>query len=255
MNDVEGGLPVAVVNEAFVRRFLPGEDPIGRRFTRGDTEDPEALWETIVGVVADSRRSGLVEPVRPEAYNTTAQFTPRSLEVLVRTAGPPLAIVPQVRSLLRELDPDMPITQLRTVDQALAEAMATRRFVMQLLAGFAALALLLAAVGIYGVLSYLIGQRTRELGIRMALGASRPAVRALVLKQALVHVLPGVVLGAAGAFGLTRLLRSQVFGVSPTDPVTFVGMTLMLVVVALLASWLPARRATRVDPMIALSAE
>jgi putative ABC transport system permease protein len=203
-------------------------------------------------VAADSRRSGLGEPVRPEAYRPTTQIAPRSMEVLVRTAGPPLALVPAVRDLIREMDPDLAISQVRSVEGALAEAIATRRFVMLLLGAFAALAVVLAAIGIYGVLAYLLGQRTRELGIRMALGADRRAVLALVFRQSLGHVLPGVIIGAAGALALTQLLRSQLFGVQPTDPVTFLAVTLLLLGVALLATWVPARRALRVNPLEAL---
>jgi putative ABC transport system permease protein len=175
--------------------------------------------------------------------------------VLVRTAGPPLALVPQVRAALRELDPNMAMAQLRTVEGTMAEAVAARRFVMVLLGAFATLAVVLAALGIYGVLTYLVGQRTRELGIRMALGANRGSVLGLVLRQSARHVLPGVLLGTAGALGLTRLLRSQLFGVGATDPLTFVAVTLLLVSVALLASWIPAHRAARTDPMDALRAE
>jgi putative ABC transport system permease protein len=253
--DVAGGPQVVVVNETFVRRFLPGETPLGRRFTRGDPEDPDAVWQTIVGVVADSRRSGLTMPIRPEAYRPTSQVAPRSMEVLVRTAGPPLAIVPQVRAVLRELDPNLALAQLRTVEAAMADALAARRFVMTLLATFAAVAVALAAIGIYGVLAYLVGQRTRELGIRMALGADRRAILGLVLRQSGRHVLPGVVLGVGGALALTRVLRSQLVDVSPGDPLTFGAVTALLVAVALLASWIPARRAARVEPAVALREE
>jgi ABC-type antimicrobial peptide transport system permease subunit len=248
-------MPVVVVNETFVRRFLPDADPIGRRLTRGDPEDPDAVWQTIVGVAADSRRSGLFESIRPEAYRPLAQAAPRSLDVLVRTAGAPLAIAPQIRATLRDLDPNIAIAELRTVEQAFADAVATRRFVMMLVVGFATLAVGLAAIGIYGVLSYIVGQRTRELGIRMALGADRPAVLALVLRQSMRYALPGVALGAAGALTVTRLLRSQLFGISPADPLTFAGATLLLVGVGLLASWIPAYRATRVQPLTALRVE
>jgi putative ABC transport system permease protein len=253
--DVEGGPAAVIVNESFVRRFLAGEDPIGRRFTRGNPEDPDAVWQTIVGVVADTRRSGLAETVRPEAYRPSTQVAPRGVEVLVRTAGPPLAVVPQVRAVLNELDPNLAMASLRTVESALAEAVATRRFVMALLAGFAVLAVALAAIGIFGVLAYLVGQRTRELGIRMALGADRRAVQTLVLRESLRHVLPGIALGTAGALLLTRVLRSQLYGVSPTDPLTFLAVIVVLVGVALLASWIPARRAAGVDPMDALRQE
>ncbi|CAN5783831.1 ABC transporter permease [soil metagenome] len=251
-SDVAGAPSVVIVNEAFVRRFLADQDPIGRRFTRGDPQDTSAVWQTVVGVAADSRRSGLSEPIRPEAYRPTSQVAPRSMEILVRTAGPPVALVPSVRNLLRELDSDMAMSRVRTVEGALAEAVAARRFVMLLLGAFALLAVTLAAIGIYGVLAYLLGQRTRELGIRMALGADRGAVLALVFRQSMAQVLPGLAIGAASALALTRVLRSQLFGVEPTDPVTFIAVTLLLLGVAVLATWVPARRALRVKPLEAL---
>lgn len=253
--DIAGATPVVIVNETFVRRFLPDANPIGRRFTRGDPQDSAAVWQTIVGVVPDTRRSGLTEPVRPEAYRPTTQVAPRSLEVLVSTAGPPLASVRAIRAVIAELDPDMAVSQIRTVDGAMAEALATRRFVMLLLAAFATLAVSLAAIGIYGVLAYLVGQRTRELGIRMALGAGRIAVLELVVRQTMRHVLPGVAIGAAGALALTRLLQSQLFGVQATDPVTFVAVTVLLVGVALVATGVPAWRAVRTKPVEALRLE
>jgi len=253
--DGADGVAVVVVNETFVRRFLPGEDPIGRRFTRGDPENPEAVWTTIVGVVADARRAGLTEPVRPAGFRPTTQVTPRSVEVLVRTSGDPAAIVPEVRRIVREMDPDLPVVGMRTVREAMAETIAAQRFLMMLLLLFAGLALTLAAIGIYGVLSYVVGQRTRELGVRMALGAQPGAVRALVLRQALAQVGPGLLLGAGGALVLSRLLASQLHVVSPTDPLTFAAVFALLLVVALVASYLPARRASRVDPMTALRAE
>jgi putative ABC transport system permease protein len=254
-SDAAGGTPVVIVNETFVRRFLPDTDPIGRRFTRGDPQDSAAVWQTIVGVVADTRRSGLSEPVRPEAYRSSTQFAPRSLQVLVSTAGPPLTMVRPVRDILAGLDPDMALSQINTVEDNLAEALATRRFVMLLLASFAVMAVTLAAIGIYGVLAYLVGQRTRELGIRMALGAGRGAVLDLVVRQSMRHVLPGVVIGAAGALALTRLLQSQLFGVPATDPVTFVAVTVLLVGVALVATGVPAWRAVRTRPVEALKLE
>jgi putative ABC transport system permease protein len=253
--DVADGMQVVMVNETFVRRLMSGEEPIGRRFTRGNPENPDAVWQTIVGVVADSRRAGLAEPIRPEAYRPITQVAPRSIEVLVRTAGPPLDVAPQARALLRELDPNMPMAQLRTVEAAMAEAVATRRFVMMLLAGFAALAVALAAIGIYGVLAFLVGERTRELGIRFALGADRRTVIGMVLRQSLRYVLPGLALGALGALALTRMLQAQLFGVEPTDPVTFGAVIALLLAVALLASWVPARRAASVQPVEALRQE
>ncbi|MBW3551992.1 MAG: ABC transporter permease [Gemmatimonadetes bacterium] len=250
--DAVDGLPVAVVNEAFVRRFLPDHDPIGRRFTWGDPEDTATTWLTIVGVVADSRRSGMTAPVRPEAYRSTGQYAIRTMECLVRTTGDPLALVPDVRALLRRIDPEIPLARVRTVDQALGEAVATRRFVMLLLVAFAAVAVTLTAVGIYGVLTYLVGQRTRELGVRMALGARRADVLRLVLGDAMKSILPGLLLGVLGALLLTRLLTSQLFGVRPTDPLTFTAVTFLLLAVALTASWMPARKAAGVEPMVTL---
>jgi predicted permease len=250
--DVPGSTQVVIVNETFVQRFVPDGDPIGKRFTRGNPQDTTSVWQTIVGVAADTRRSGLTEQVRPEAYRPTTQATPRTLEVLVRTSGPPLDLVPSVRQAVRELDPNIAIAQLRTVEGAMAEAVAARRFVMLLLGAFAALAVTLAAIGIYGVLAYLLGQRTRELGIRMALGADRRQVLALVFGQSMRQVLPGIVIGVAGALALTRLLRSQLYGVQPTDPVTFAVVVLLLVSVALLATWVPARRSVSISPVEAL---
>jgi len=250
--DVPSGTQVVVVNETFVKRFVPDGNAIGKRFTRGNPQDTTSVWQTIVGVVADSRRSGLTEEVRPEAYRPTTQATPRTLEVLVRTSGAPLALVPAVRQAVRELDPNMAVAGIRTVEGAMAEAVAARRFVMLLLGAFAALAVTLAAIGIYGVLAYLLGQRTRELGIRMALGADRRSILSLVFGQSMRQVLPGIAIGIAGALALTRLLGSQLFGVQPTDPLTFAAVIALLMSVALLATWVPARRSVSVSPVEAL---
>jgi putative ABC transport system permease protein len=248
--DAPGGVPAAIVNETFARRYFPGEDPVGHRFSWFNT--PEY---TIVGVVSDTRRSGLAEPVRAEGYRSTTQELFRSMEYLVTTRRDALAVVPELRAVLRDLDPALPIVELRTVEQALAESVATRRFVMLLLAAFASVALALAAVGIYGVLAYLVGQRTREIGIRMALGADRHDVLALVLRDSVKSVLPGVLLGIAGALMLTRLLGGQLHGISPTDPLTFAAVTVLLLGVALVASAVPARRAGNVEPMVTLKEE
>jgi putative ABC transport system permease protein len=250
--DEAGGQQVVIVNEAFARRLLPGQDPLGRRFARCDATDPDAVWQTIVGVVADTRRAGLAEPVRPEAYRPFTQLPPRSIEVLVATSVPPLSIVPQLRELVHELDPNMAVAELRTVETALADALATQRFVMVLLSGFAALALMLAVIGLYGVLAFLVAQRRREIGLRMAIGAGRRDVIVMILRQSLHYVVPGVVLGALAAVLLTRGLQNQLYGVSATDPATYAGLCLLLVAVAMAASWFPARRAADVDPMIAL---
>jgi putative ABC transport system permease protein len=253
--DSDGSTPVVIVNEAFVRRLMAGEEPLNRRFTRGDATDPEAVWQTIVGVVADTRRAGLDAPARPEAYRPLTQVAQRSVEVLIQTAVPPASIAPQVRERMYALDPNIAIAELRTIDAALADALATRRFIMVLLMGFAALALVLAVIGLYGVLAYLVTQRRREIGMRMALGAGRSAVVRMVLKQSLGYVLPGVMLGVVAALLVTRLLQGQLYGVSPVDPLTFIAVASLLLAVAMLASWLPARRAAATDPMAALRDE
>jgi putative ABC transport system permease protein len=247
-DDVRGGVTTVVVNETFVRRYFPGENPLGRRFTWGNPGNEDAEWLTIIGVAADMRRAGLAAPVRPEAYRSTVQVPSRTMEYLVATTSPPLNLVPELRSLLRQMDADLPLVQLRTVDEALADMLATRRFIMVLLGGFAAVALALAAVGIYGVLSFLVGQRTREMGVRMALGATRRDVLVLVLRDAMKSVVPGLAAGIIGALLLTRLVSTQLFGVTATDPLTFAAVTSLLLGVALLASWLPAQRAANVPP-------
>jgi putative ABC transport system permease protein len=249
--DTPGGVPAVLVNETFARRYFHGEDPVGQRFSWAfaDTE------YTIVGVVADTRRSGLAEPVRAEGYRSTTQELSRSMEYLVTTRRDALAIVPELRGVLRDLDPALPIVQLRTVEQALAESVATRRFVMLLLASFAAVALALAAVGIYGVLAYLVGQRTREIGIRLALGAGRRDVLALVLRDSMKSVLPGVLVGITGALLLTRLLGERLQGIRGTDPLTLAAVTMLLLGVAFAATAVPARRAANVEPMVTLKEE
>jgi putative ABC transport system permease protein len=254
-DDRRDGVPVAVVNETFARTFLAGEDPIGRRYTRGDAAADDAVWVTIIGVAADTRRAGVTAPVRPETYVSYEQFPRRTMNVLVRATREPISLVPEIRAIVRDLDPTLPIAYVSTLHQALAETVAVRRFVMQMLTMFAAAAMLLAAVGIYGVLSYMVGRRTRELGIRMALGASRGDVIVMVLRQALVHVLPGLLLGALGAFAVGRLLAAQLFGIAPTDALTFAAVATLLAVVALAASWAPAWRASRIEPMVTLKEE
>jgi putative ABC transport system permease protein len=254
-DDRADGLPVAVVNETFVRRFFPGESAVGRRFTWSDPTDPESTWLTIVGVSADTRRAGPVEPVRPEAVLARMQEPARGTNVLVRTSGDPLYRLEAVRGVVRELDPDLPLAAVTTLERAQAEQLAARRFILLLLAGFAGAAVLLAAIGIYGVLSYTVTQRTRELGIRLALGAERRTVLTHVLGQAMRQVLPGVAIGVAGALALTGVIRSQLHGVEATDPATFAAVVLLMIGVSLLASWLPARRAARVEPAVTLRNE
>ncbi|HEX6133866.1 MAG TPA: ABC transporter permease [Longimicrobiales bacterium] len=254
-DDRQDGVPVAIVNTSFVQRYYPDTDPIGRRFTFGDPADTAAVWLEIAGVIEDTRRAGLAEDIRPESYRPHAQSPTRALTYVVRAQGDPLALVPAIRSTVGELDPQLPIAAVTTLEDSLAESLAARRFTMLLLAAFAALAATLAAIGIYGVVAYLVAQRTRELGVRMALGAHRTDVLRLVLVQSLVHVLPGIVLGTAAALALTRLLRSQLFGIPPHDLLTFAAVPLGVFTISMIATLLPARRASAVDPMIALRQE
>lgn len=254
--DDAGAVPVAVVNEAFVRRYIPpGDDATGRRFTFGDPAAPGTEWLDIVGVVADARRSGLAAPVRPEAYLPHAQVARNALTYVIRFSGDANTLMPLVRAAVREVDPLVPVASVATIDQILVESLAARRFVTMLLGAFATLGLLLAAIGIYGVVSYLVAQRRREVGIRMAMGATRGDVLRLIVGQSLRQVVPGIVLGGIAAVLVTRLLRSQLFGVTPADPPTFAGVALILLAVGAVASYVPARRAARTDPQVALREE
>jgi putative ABC transport system permease protein len=248
--------PVAVVNETFVRIYLEGVDPLGRRFVWGGPPDADSSWITIVGVVADARRSGLDRLVRPTGFVPAPQDPLRRMDILVRTAGSdPLGAVPAVRRVISGIDPELPLTRVRTLDQAMSDALAQRRFVVTVLSIFAAAALALAAIGIFGVMAYLVGQRTREIGIRVALGAPRQALLGRIFAEGLVHAGIGLALGLMASLALTRFVRSQLFGLEPSDPATFAGAAAVLLATAMLACWVPARRASHVDPMVALREE
>jgi predicted permease len=247
--------PVAVVGEALARRYWPGGDPIGARITFDDPTDSAATWRTIVGVVGDVRQEGPAQPSYPQIYLPFAQVSSRSLLVALRTGGDPLALVTPVKHAVAALDPALAVGRVATMEERLAGAVARPRVNALLLGGFAGTALLLAVVGIYGVIAYGVVQRTREVGVRMALGAQREDVVRLVLRSALAPVLAGTALGMLGALAGGRLLRGLLFGVSPTDPTIFGLVAALLLAVALLAGYLPARRATRVDPLIALRSE
>jgi putative ABC transport system permease protein len=248
-------VPVAIVNETFVRQFVPEGDALNTRFTFGDGSGDDPQWFTIAGVVSDARRAGPTEPVRPEAFFHQGQFPTRTLTLLVRTTRDPLDVLSAVRGAVNRVDAELPLAEVATVEQQMERALSTRRFTMQVLMLFAMVAATLATIGIYGVMAYLVSHRTREMGVRLAVGAEPGQVVRLVLGSAARQILPGLAIGLAGAFFLTRMLRSQLFGVSPTDPLTYAGVALALGGVALLASWLPARRAARVDPIVALRNE
>ncbi len=245
---------VAVINETAARRFWPGEDPIGGR-VRFFGSDPNLPWWTIVGVVGDVKHFGLDSAPRPEVYMHFGQGPPISPFIAVRTSVDTTGLTATVRDTIRAIDRDVVIYNVATMPDLIRGSMVQRRFNTLAVGLFAAIALTLAALGIYGVLSYSVRQRTHEIGVRMALGAAHGDVVKLVLKQGLALVLIGVLTGLPAALALTRLLTSMLYEVAATDPPTFIVVPLILLVVALLATYLPARRATRVDPMIALRHE
>jgi putative ABC transport system permease protein len=242
--------PVVLVNEAWARRYLPGQEVVGRRI-KIDTERHRDAWWTVVGVVSDAREYGLDEPVPPVFYYSSPQEPDKRMTLVVRgriTAG-------ALRDALSRVDPAQPVDRVSPLQDVLASSLAARRFPLQLLAAFAALALILSAVGIYGVTSYAVAQRTREIGVRMAIGASAASVMRMILGNAARTVGAGICIGAAGALAGARLIASQLYGISSHDPLTYVVIAAMLGIVALAASGVPALRATRIDPMAALRTE
>jgi putative ABC transport system permease protein len=250
LDDLRAQNSVVVINEKLAQRYWPNEDAVGKRiqFVGG----PNAAWSTIVGVIGNVRHLGLdVEP-RPEVYLHYLTSPPTGPVITLSAAGAPDALVAAVRNEIRALDPNVPVSALNTMQQVIARSVAPRRFNLSLFGAFAVVALLLALAGIYSVMSYTVAQRTHEIGLRMALGANARDVLRLVIGQGMKLALAGVLLGLAGAFALTRLMKTLLFGVSPTDPLTFTGIACLLAFVSLVACWVPARRATKVDPLIAL---
>ena len=250
---------VAVVNEAFTRIFLPSEDALGKRVKMGGPNAPFP-WRSIVGVLKDVRQQGPDAAAKPELFipHTQPAFGNsmlQSMSLVLRTDGNPEGSIAAVRTIVRELDPELPIYDVSTMQQLLGKSVATRRFNMFLVAMFSTLALALAAIGIYGVMSYTVTTRTREIGIRIALGARAVNVLSLVIKDGMKLALAGLAIGIGGALALTRLMRSLLFDVTPTDPATFAGVAILLLLVALLACFLPAWRASGFNPMDALRHE
>jgi len=253
--DKAGAPAVAIVDEEFVHRFFPGADPVGKRITFNDLGDTAIRWINIVGVVGHTKHEGLDAQARIQVYFSNAQNPGRFRSIVVRTAGEPMAVLGAVRDAVHGLDRDLAISQAAPMEQLVDQSVGQRRFSTLLLGLFAGIALVLASIGIYGVMSYSVAQRSHELGVRMALGAKRGRVLRLVMQRGIAAALPGVAIGLLGAFALTRVLQNQLFGVSATDPLTFGAVAALLTLVALSASLVPALRATRVDPVVALREE
>ncbi|HYJ06812.1 MAG TPA: ABC transporter permease [Chthoniobacterales bacterium] len=248
--DIQGAPEVVIINEALARRFFPDEEALGKRIRIG-----EQPWRTIVGVVGSVRRSGLDIEATPEMCYPILQEPLSFMALVLKTTRDPQTLAADLRNAVRAVDRDQPVFDVKTMDDVVKGSMSSRRLTMVLLVSFAVMAIVLAAIGIYGVISYLVTQRTHEIGVRMALGAQRGDVLRLILGHGMVLAGLGIVLGVMLSLGLTRLLSSFLFGVSSTDPWIFLAVSLLLVVVALLAGYIPGRRATKVDPMIALRAE
>jgi predicted permease len=250
---------VALVNETMARTYWPGRDAIGARLRQGSRTDRP--WVSVVGVVADVRHNGVTAPVKEKFYRPHSQFhvstgiASRGMNLVVKAAGDPTALAAPLRSAVRELDPNVPVAAVRRMTDVVSESLATPRLTGRLLLVFAALALALSAVGLYGLLSYLVGQRRQEIGIRLAIGADAAAIRRLVLGQGLRLALVGILVGTAAALAVSRVIASLLYGVSPHDPATFAVAPLVLLAAAVAASYLPARRATAVDPAVILRAE
>ena len=258
-SDTPDGLQVALINESFAREYFPGEDPLGHRIHTMSGNN--GAWRTIVGVVGDYHHAGLLNPAKRTWFIPHNQwvhsnpFIRRSLTLVAKTSTNPLTLLQPVEGIIKRMDPDLPVTQVQTMGEVLAAATQEQRFTMRLMAGFAGLALLLAAVGIYGVISYSVSQRTREIGIRLALGANQRTVRGLVLRQGMAPVAVGVALGLGAALLLTRFLQKLLYGVAPLDPLTFATIPVLLLAVAAGSVLLPAARASQVQPVEALRSE
>jgi putative ABC transport system permease protein len=246
---------VMVVNREFARRFSPDRDVVGRRLTFGDPADTASVWYSIVGVVGNVRQEGLDQPDHPQVYRLVDQVPPRGGFLVLRTASEPMSLAPLVRAAVREAQPNAAVTGLRTMEDRMSETIARPRVSATLLGGFAALALLLAAVGIYGVTSYTTELRMREMGIRMALGSSPSEVQNLIVKQGMTPVFAGLLAGAVGAILAGRVLDRFLFNVGSSDPLTFAFTAALLTAVALAACWVPVRRALRTAPARLLRSE
>ena len=255
---------VVIVNETFAQRLWPGENPIGKRLKQGWPETPDhptrpgayfAPWREVVGVVSDVKFDGIRNEAPMQAYLPLVQETERSLSLVVRTATDPTSLTPAIEGIVRDLDKNLPLFQVRTMEEMLNASIARERMSMLVFTVFAIVALTLASVGLYGVVAHGVTERTHEIGVRMALGADRRHVLALVVRQGISMAVVGTAIGVAGAVALSRWIEGLLFGVTATDPTTIAAVVAMLITVALVACTVPAWRATHVDPTQALRAE
>jgi putative ABC transport system permease protein len=251
--DTPAGPRVVIINETLARKYFPHESPIGKRFKEGGSDRTVNPWMEIVGVVGDVKYEGLDLPTAPAYYIPFRQNPIRGMNLVVSSSVAPSALTAAIRAEVRKIDPEIPVSRVSMMEKLLNESVAQPRFRTFLVGIFSAVAMLLAAIGIYGVVAYSVSQRTQEIGIRMALGARRSDVLRLVVRHGMRLTLAGVALGVLGALALTRLTANLLFGVGATDPVTFAAISILLICVALLACYIPARRASRLDPMVALA--
>jgi putative ABC transport system permease protein len=255
-SDNESAPPVVVINEAFARIYWPNENPVGQRIKLRTAGDHASLaWNTVVGVIADARTESLADASAPRMYMSLYQRTAKDWAIFVRGQLDTAAIPVQLRAQVQSVDPELPVFGARTLSDVFSASLAERRFSMEIVGLFALTALLLAALGIYGVISYIVSERTHEIGIRLALGAQRHRILQMILSQGLGLAIAGAAIGLVGAVIVAHLMAGVLYGVRPTDPVTFVSVALLLIAVALLACYIPARRAIRVDPLVALRYE
>jgi putative ABC transport system permease protein len=257
LNEIEkeyAALNSIVIDEEFARRYWPNEDPVGKRVAMGSEEHPNFL--TVLGVVGRVKMEGLSQDSnRVQGYFPFGQIPSGGMTVILKASGDPNQLIAAARQQVKAIDPDQPIYSVRTMNEIRAESVAPERLNLTLLSIFAGIALVLAVVGIYGVMSYAVTQRTHEIGIRMAIGAQPRDVFKMVMGQGMLLALVGVACGLVGAFALTRLMTTMLFGVAPTDPATFASIAVLLTSVALIACYVPGRRATKVDPVVSLRYE
>jgi putative ABC transport system permease protein len=255
--DTGSSLRVAVINDTMAKRYWPNEDPIGRKFSlrNGGRSEPGPVTLEIAGIVSDLRQDGLDKNPRPEFFRPHAQAPSGSLIYVIRTRSDAAALIPALRASIWKTSPGQPFYSVTTMDRLVSDSLKARRFNVALLGAFAGLALMLALTGVYGVMSFVMRQRTHEIGVRVALGAKARDIATLVLKHGFRLAIIGTVIGALAAFALTRLMSALLFGVTATDPATFAAVAVLIPVIALIACYIPARRAMKVDPLVALRYE